>query len=532
MDHHDGLSPQPSVLYRSGPAGEYEMMKIVSRASAAALLSIFLVALGTNLIGLAQTETWSEPVNISNTPSDSWFPDLVVDNRSNVHVVWCETVRPEGIGQLLDEKVYYTVWDGYGWSEPNDLVPGNPDINRNALAIDGFDNLYLTFRYGVTGGIGTVFMRAPADQAWSAAAWTAPHRVDVRANAYMSDLAVDSQGVMHLVFDDRGADPEPEVCLGGCSDLYYRQSVDKGQTWSYPVNLSRSPVGASREQIEIDSSDTIHITWDEGWDRINGGIDPISGSYTFSTDGGQTWSPVTSVTYPESTLAQLTVGSDGQGGVMLVWRATSTEEIYYQWSADGGHSWGAPSVIPRIFARPWAQPYDMYDMAADSSGNIQLIVVGREYPGKDALLGVYHLVWDGIGWSIPTRIFAVAGWLPEYPKIVVHEGNHLHATWFVREGGLWDEDVQKEVWYSSSQSAAPHQPVTPVPTLTPEPPKPSPSPTPTATPYPTVSFEDHGLPDGLHTESDDVFRLVISLSPVVLVILLVIVVKMGWFGKY
>jgi len=46
-----------------------------------------------------------------------------------------------------------------------------------------------------------------------------------------------------------------------------------------------------------------------------------------------------------------------------------------------------------------------------------------------------------------------------------------------------------------------------------------------------VSLENTGLPDGLYTESDDLFRLAIALSPAALVILVVMVVKMGWFGR-
>lgn len=492
------------------------------------MLGVLLSGLSANPFGLAQTGLWTPPLNISNTPHASWFPDLAVDNAGNVHVVWCETVKPDT--GTLKESVYYTVWNGYEWSEPNDLIPENPDINRHALAIDKLGNLYLTFRYNVTGGIGTTFTWAPAGQAWSAASWSTPHRLDVNGNSYMSDLAIDDQGVMHLIFDDRG-DPESEICLGGCADIYYRRSEDKGQTWSYPINLSPSPVGTSREQIGIDSNGTIHITWDNGWDRLSGGGEPISGSYTFSADGGRTWSHVTSVTYPDSTVAQLTVGSDGQDGVMLVWRATSRNEIYYQWSTDGGYSWSAPFTIPRIFARPWALPFDMYDMATDSAGHIHLIVVGRESQQEDALLGIYHLVWDGSNWSPPKRVFAAMGLYPEYPKIVVYEGNQLHAVWFTREGSLWDMDVNREVWYSYSQSPSPHKPATSLPTPTSPPPIATPSPVPTTTPHPTLNSEGTGLPDNLYTEGDDVLRLAFALSPVALVVLIVVAVKMGWFNK-
>jgi hypothetical protein len=168
------------------------------------------------------------------------------------------------------------------------------------------------------------------------------------------------------------------------------------------------------------------------------------------------------ITYPDSTVAQLTVGSNGQGGVMLVWRAASRDELFYQWSTDNGHSWGAPSTIPRVFARPWSNPFGMYDMATDSAGHIHLLVIGRESQEKDALQGVYHLVWDGDYWSVSERIFASSELYPEYPKIVVYEGNQLHAAWFTREGSVWDQDVNREVWYSRGQSPAPHQVVTPL----------------------------------------------------------------------
>ena len=495
-------------------------------------ITINLVLIGGLLLSLslavsrhtfAQGSGWSEPVNISHNPTGSWFPDLAVDSTGNVHVVWCETAR-EKTGEL-QETIYYSVWSDDGWSVPNDLVPVGPDINRNALAVDSSNNLYLTFRYGCIGGIGTDFMKASASDAESAAAWSTARRVDIRGNAYMSDLAVDSQGVLHLVFDD-GGDTESGVCPG-CADIYYRYSADGGQAWSYPINLAQSPTGSGRAQIEIDSSDTIHVAWDEGWDRVSGRGEPIAGAYTFSTDGGKTWAPVISVSYPESTVAQLTVGSNGQGGVMLVWRATSRDEIFYMWSSEGGSAWSPPAVIPGIFARPWSTPFDMYDMATDSGGHIHLVMVGRLSPEEDRL-GVYHLEWDGTSWSPPTAIYWGAGF-PEYPKIVISEGNKLHVAWFVRET-LW-EGGNYEVWYSSSQSVSPAQTPVPPPTSTPTPTAtPLATATPTATPYPTLAPGGTALPEGLYTESDELLQLLIGIAPV-LILAVVILAKVGWLRR-
>jgi hypothetical protein len=488
------------------------------------LLGILMLA-SWEAVGIsAQTGVWTEPINISNNPTGSWLPDLAIDSTGNVHVVWCETAR-EKTGELR-ETIYYSVRRDDEWSVPNDLVPIGLDINRNALAIDSANNLYLTFRYKVYGGIGINFMKASASDAESAAAWSTMRRVDARSNAYMSDLAVDSQGVLHLVFDD-GGDAESEVCPG-CADIYYRHSTDRGQTWSYPVNLYRSPIGSAREQIEIDSNDTIHVAWDEGWDRVSGRGEPIASAYTFSIDGGKTWAPITSVSYPESTVAQLTVGSNGQGGVMLVWRATSRDEIFYMWSLESGRAWSPPAVIPGILARPWSTPFDMYDMATDSGGHIHLVVVGRLSPEEDRL-GVYHLEWNGTSWSPPTAIYRGAGF-PEYPKIVISEGNKLHVAWFTRED-LW-EGGNREVWYSSSQSASPAQTPVPTPTSTPTPTATLvPTATPTATPYPTLAPGESALPDGLYTESDDLLRLLIGLAPVLILVTVILAIRFGWLRR-
>jgi len=495
------------------------------------LLIGIVVALtfNTSWQALAQSANWTEPAVISAPPGFSWFPDLAVDVFGSVHVVWCNTIPLEK-KRGLQEQVHYTQWNGESWSPPNDIVPISADIVRNAIAADLKGNVHLLFGGSVYDTLALYYQNAPASEAWSAAAWSAPHRINQGAS-YMGDMAVDSRGVVHVVYDDMINPPDADEVTE--SDIFYRHSSDDGQTWSVPTRLYLEPqITSARPCLEIDRDDVIHVTWDEGWARLAGATsDPSYGVYTSSSDGGVTWAPTTVITYPDLTVAQLTVGSNGEGRIMLVWRSTLRDTILYQWSTDHGKSWTSPAVLPRVFARPWATPFDMYDMATDSAGNIHLLVVGRRSNEQNALLGVYHLVWDGTNWSTPTQILAEPGLYPEYPKVAIHEGNQLHAVWFTREKDIYDAMANRQVWYSSGLSSAPRQPVTPWPTSTPEPPTATPSPTATITPYPTVSVSGTGLPDGLYTDNDDVVRLALALSPIALLFLVLMAIRLGWFGR-
>lgn len=492
-------------------------------------LSLLLLASWKVVDIFAQAGSWTEPVNISRTSNGSWFPDLTTDALGNVHVIWCETTALP-MGQK--EQVYYSMWNGQTWKEPNDIVPPSPDIIRNAIAADPMGHLHMLFGGSVPnlGKLSIFYMNAPMEEAKSASSWSTPHRIS-EGGSYMGDIAIAPDRTIHVIYDQL-VSSEVEVegvrFVVQASDIFYRRSKDRGMTWSYPINLFPSPfTGSAREQIEIDSGGTIHVTWDEGWDRLTGRGEPLYSVYTSSSDGGLSWRSPISVTYPTTGTAQLTPATDGQGGMMLVWRSTITQdEIFYQWSNDGGDLWAPPARIPGVFARPWQGPFDIYEMSADSAGHIHLVAVARLGADSDAPLGVYHVEWDGASWSRPEVIYAGEGF-PEYPKIVVSRGNQLHAVWFVRDELF--EDAHREVWYSSSQSAAPFQTPVPLPTLALTPtavPAASPRPTPTA--FPTLSSDVGGMPDGLYTESDEVLQLMLALSPVMFLVVLIVAVKRGW----
>ena len=482
----------------------------------------------------AQTEGgWSDPVLLSTRTSLPWFPDVAVDGERHIHVVYDARDVLTGGGEVVP-GIMYTVYRGGVWSEPNDLILGSTgSIFRPAIAIDRMGSIHLT-----RSRLGVKYQRARVDSAYSAAAWYR-HVLD-RGITYMSDVAVDSKGITHVVYEKWVLLEEPITRtwgndVVGLSDVFYRRSFDGGYTWSAPLNLSRTTyVGSHRVQLKVDVHDVLHVTWDEGWDRRSLYGEPRESAYIFSTDGGQSWSEPAVFSQPENTNAQTAVASDNRGGVLIVWRATSIDSLFCTCSTDDGLSWSEPQEVPGLCARSYNDTmFDAYDMDTDSAGHIHLVVVGRsrlpESRADLVPLGVYHLVWDGEAWSEPEPIavYTEDEGFPEYPRLAISEGNRLHVVWFVRDERFGGEHYR--ILYSKSKSASPYQTPVPIPTFTPTPlPTSTPLPPPTSTPFPTLVPGTTQPPRGLYTESDEVGQLAIALSPIMLLVVVIAVVRLWW----
>jgi hypothetical protein len=192
------------------------------------------------------------------------------------------------------------------------------------LAIDRSGNLHLLAggsSYADLSSFTQVHLYAPIAQAASAAAWSAARRVS-DASSYAGDLAIDSHNVIHAAYDQQvlsDIEVQGKEFTLSASDIYYRQSQDGGDTWSAPVDLFPSSLtGSARVDLEVDRQDTLHVTWDEGWDRLTGeGVAEYS-VYRASHDGGLTWSDPFTPTTTITDLPLLTCVADRPGGVMLV----------------------------------------------------------------------------------------------------------------------------------------------------------------------------------------------------------------------
>jgi len=475
-----------------------------------------------------QPVRWNLPVTIpSPRESNSWFPNLAVDSRGNVHVVWCETVATEG-GDA--ESIYYSLWNGSQWSQYVDIISPAPDIRRNSLAIDQDDILHMTYIDSSQGNpyrLGYSYVEA--SKAFSAANWASIRYLNERGLSYFNEIVV-YDNLLHVVYEDTG---NMGGTCPGCADMFYRRSLDGGVSWDAPIRLRATAGGSSRPHIAVDSNGGLFVTWDEGWDRLTGLGTPEFGLFTYSKDMGETWAEPMEIRYPDNSNSQLVVESNGLGGIMLVWRTISPSYpgVYYMWSDDHGETWTQPTTLASFVSREVINYFDSYDIAVDSAGHFHLLVTGYLVASdgrRGDTPGIYHFEWDGQRWYPPTQVYN-GGLIPEYPRLVIEQGNKLHATWFVRYSAFNPANPH-EIMYAHGIASAPPI-ILPTVDLATEVISEKEeiatllhTPTPELLPSPTLDPTGFVSSESLYTEFDEYAIMLLSLLPVSVILGIVIIV--------
>lgn len=501
----------------------------------------------------SQSPQWAEPVMVSVDGGFAWFPNVTTDSTGGVHLFWASGREvPENRFGGYDTVIYCqpTPTGCPETFEVAALQQFAGEFNtRPAAVVDSLGDIHMLWR-GETVIFHTSASVIPAP---AARHWTSSRRVSGKNTSYYLNIAQDQRGVLHAVWSENMFQGDLEKCFG-CSDIFYRQSTDLGQTWSAPIDLSNTDWASEKPQIVLGPNNTVYVAWEEGHDFYIGKGEPQSSMIIASRDGGLTWEKPTTFIFPGDTPQSIAAGVDGQGKLVAVWQQVVGLGIYYQVSTDQAQSWSAPKLIPGVVTRSIYNDLDDYDMAVDSAGHLHLVLVGRDAQAvaaavnqpqsKQPLNNVYHLEWNGSGWSEPDPIFtSTNGDLPEWPRIAIANGNQLHIVWFNRDKAhiFSSEGGKYQIWYDHGLAAAPAVAPLAWPTPTPSP-TPATATTPTVTPVPTTtpsptptldpSLAQVSIPDGTTTsiygDNDEVFLLAKSLLPAALIIVVVIVAVRFW----
>jgi hypothetical protein len=430
---------------------------VIGAVSMVALFAIW----GTPPPADASNGAWSAPTELSHLQRGAWFPKIAADDNGNVHVIYSGNHDTQ---QLLDiAALWYTrSSDGQTWTQPRDIaLIYTGAALRNSMAADATGRLFVSYKgWGSleappdftlptnTGPEDLWFMSSSGSEGDTIHAWPAVRqRISRSSLAYYSDVAIDSRGVIHLIWTESDS-------LGW--GVYYANSADGGASWSPRIALDdQNSVWWYRCHLVVDANDRLHVTY-EVTDRVNLGHTRAA-FYAQSADGGRTWTkrlmggevPRDGSTNEVFGPQAPTVGIDGSSQIIFVYRDLDTSQILYRLS-EGGSGWSSPQRLPGVRGGIY-RPYDIYDMVTDSAGHVHLAFVG--YPDGSPTLSLMHAEWDGHGWSAPDVVVSAPPY-PEYPKLAVGGGNRLHLVWFTGDRESIDRTAL-HVYYSSTRISAP-----------------------------------------------------------------------------
>jgi hypothetical protein len=447
----------------------------------ALLLALILLVSGIAArpgLSMAQEGNWGTPISLSSDRSTGWFPDIAADSTGRVHIVWA------GGTTGFDTVLYISSTDGTNWSPINDIaavpqVGTDSASTRPAIWLDnkGFINLsYVSSTL--------YFSRALADHAGSAASWSTPLQVSTNQVSYFSRLIQDSQGQLHLFYTKNS----PTNACAQCYHLFHSVSTNLGTNWSDPQDISADGTGAAKPQVITDNKNDLFVVWESG---VGGGLgqltDPTVVKFTASYDGGKTWSQAITLSSRNVKAAKnITIGLDIHGNLVTAWLDLTDNTIKTMFSNDGGKSWSTPIALDGIQGGWDVYPtkLDDYSMATDSSGMLHMLAVGhlreKQEPtatgpastktSPPSTLNLLHFTWDGNSWSTEV-ITRISGDVPEWPRLIVSNGNILNAVWFVRDQeNIWNSDnAHYKIWYTREVTNAPAIPpaIEPISTITP-----------------------------------------------------------------
>jgi parallel beta-helix repeat protein len=299
------------------------------------------------------TKTFFEPEDYIRCTSLSITRDGsgAVDHDNNVYLVWVDTV-----GSIYEFTGYvlYRRWDSgtWGWSSNvvlDTLMCGDMYPYRTpSVAVDPAGNVHVVWtRYD-----GSICYRKWDD---SARQWIPSLNQEPSCVGYgwMSSIATDSQGVVHMVWYYNGR-------------VYYKNTV----TWTGAGQIicTGSPY---QPLLAVDASDNLHVVWRNGANRLYHKL------WDATT---QRWSAVQPVFNRSfSTVEEYALAADSTGNVHVVWLCKElggTRNVYYSKWDGGTGEWTSDTDLELITSITYTnvntgQRY--VSMAIDSKDNVYLL---------------------------------------------------------------------------------------------------------------------------------------------------------------
>ena len=296
---------------------------------------------GNNKIMFAKStdrgDTFSKPVNLtSGVMTDSETPSIAAF-RNNVYIVWTDSSPGN-----FDIFFVKSTNGGTSFTKPMNLS-NDPGISyQPRMATDGNnDGVYVLWTDNSPGNYNILFTKSID----GGNTFSTPLILtnDVKGVSNFPNIAISHNNNVYVVWSHKNNtdfDPSNTNNQTQTYDIFLTKSIDRGNTFSKPINLSNDPSNSQNPVVAISGNNNVYVVWTDN------SIGTYETFLTKSIDRGNTFSKVTVVSSNVARSTSPSVSSYGSN-LYIVWsdNAFGNSEIFFTESTDNGSTFNMPINI-------------------------------------------------------------------------------------------------------------------------------------------------------------------------------------------
>jgi len=304
-----------------------------------------------------------------------------------------------GIGII----VFFQMLNAQTWQSTKRITDNSGWSGEAAITIVSSNNIHVAWMDDTPGEF-EIFYQRSTD---GGSSWTQKRLSWNLGWSANPAIVVDSGNHVHVVWDDK---------TPGTEDIYYRMSTNGGANWAAVKRLTWSSGSSFRPSIAVDSSDNLHLAWQ---DEAPGNIEIY---YKKSTNGGSSWT-TKRLTWNSGSSVRPEIAVDSSDNIHLVWRddTSGNREIYYKKSTNVGATWGLTKRLT------WNTGLSIVPVIATDSSNNIYVVWYDSSPGNWELYNKKST--NGGGTWLGTRRLTWNSGSSLRPAVAVDSNGNIHLVW-------------------------------------------------------------------------------------------------------
>jgi hypothetical protein len=259
------------------------------------------------------------------------FPAIDVDKADKLYLMMSVATALPSEGRP-HSQIFFTMskdqgrnWDNLPNTRNLTKSPGEAFGPSVAVTKRGTPRVYVTYHDNSTGPTQMYLIRSKKKTKFRR-----PQNITTHSGgAFNPRMALDSNEVLNFVWGD---------IEFFARKVLFRRSTDLGETFSDPVDVSRSAGDAFEPEIAVGPDDSINVCWEDTGPGVS------SAMFSRSVDGGQTFSEPLRLSRGPGSATETHIAVDRQGRINVVWveDISGKRQAFYSRSSDQGETFSEP----------------------------------------------------------------------------------------------------------------------------------------------------------------------------------------------